>query len=115
MFRTKSVRIVYRCKSTEEALRRVARAEALKGTPFVHLPGNPDQKSVLFVSRQNHAVTVEMMEVVYNDMLLMDAISDQGKDGPLTINTFGDDPQSRTMREILKAGINLYQGRPIEQ
>jgi hypothetical protein len=104
------VRVVYRCKTLEEARRRVARAEALIGKPFLRLPGNRDQKTVLFISRQNQAVTVEMVEQVYNDMLLMDAISDQGKDGPLTRETYGDDSQGRLMREVLDYAIEAYEG-----
>lgn len=49
---------------------------------------------------------VEDIEMVYNDMLLMDAISDQGKDGPLYADTLDTELQ----RKILKLAIELYRG-----
>lgn len=104
------VSVVYRCRTPEEARRRLARAETLVGKPFLRLPGNPDPKTVLFFSRQNYAVRVEDVKMVYNDMLLMDTISDQGKDGPLTRDTFQDDPKGRLMREVLEYSIQAYHG-----
>jgi hypothetical protein len=107
---TDRVQLVYRCKSREEALRRVERAEALEGKPFLSLPGSPDPESVAFISKQNRAVKVKDVEMVYNDTLLMDAISDQGLDGPLTKDTYGESPQGRFMREVLDWAIAAYHG-----
>jgi hypothetical protein len=104
------IRLVYRCKTKEEAWRRVKRAETLVGKPFLRLPGHPDPKSVAFISKQNIAVKIEDVEIVYNDMLLMDAIRDHGKDGPLTKDTYGDDQQGRLMREVLDYAIKAYCG-----
>lgn len=100
---TDQVRIVYRPKTKEEAIRRVARAEAAKG-PFLRLPGNPPEHKVLFRTATGMKVTVATVEMVYNDALLCDEISDNGKDGPLYRDTL-DSPDHR---EVYEYAIKAY-------
>jgi hypothetical protein len=101
------VRVVYRCKSPEERARRVARAQALAGTPFLLCPGlSRVDGAVAFVASDGTPVKVADVEMVYNDMLLMDAISDQGKDGPL----YADTLESELEREVLKFAVEAYAG-----
>lgn len=97
------VRLVYRCKSPEESQRRTDRAKALVGTPFLRLA--PELLECSYVI-DGAPVPVEDIEMVYNDMLLMDAISDQGKDGPL----YADTLETELERKILKLAIELYRG-----
>ena len=80
-------RVVYRAKTSEEAQRRADRGKALVGTRFVRLPGNPPDHKILFVSRGGQKIRVSEVEMVFNDALLMDAVADWGKDGPLYRDT----------------------------
>ncbi len=81
------VQVVYRCKDDDEARRRVERANQMVGSPFIQLPGEPPQHKVLFISKCGNKIKVEHVEMVYNDAMLCDAISDYGKDGPLYKDT----------------------------
>jgi len=88
---TDSGEIVYRPKTEAEAQRRVERSKCLQGLPFLHLPDNPPQHRILF---EFHGVKVRVsnVEMVFNDALLMDAISNWGQDGPLYRDTLNDAP-----------------------
>ena len=101
-------RVVYRPKTEAEVQRRVDRAQALvKGNaPFLRLPGTPDPKTILFTSTNGTPVPVEAVEMVFNDALLMDAISAWGEDGPLTFDTYDDDLH----REIYRYAQKAYAG-----
>lgn len=105
------VRVVYRCKDEAEAKRRVDRADALVGTPFVSLPGIVDHKATLFVSKNGTPVPAEAVGMVFNDALLMDVISGWGQDGPLTKDTYDDDLH----REIYEYAQKAYEGVEIPQ
>lgn len=83
MSKITDIEVVYRCKSPEESQRRVDRAKALVGTPFIRLPGDLPGHQVAFVSTEGHKVRVSDVEMVFNDAALMDAISNWGEDGPL--------------------------------
>jgi hypothetical protein len=86
------VEVVYRAKNHAEGTRRVNRAERLVGTPFLRLPGEPDQEAVLFhTNTSKHPVKVSDVEMVFNDAVLMDAISNWGTDGPLYKDTITGD------------------------
>ena len=80
------------------------RAAAFVGKPFLRLhryaPGE-----VLLTAKEGTQITVEMVEMVYNDMLLMDAISDQGADGPLYRDTV-----EGTQLEVLEFAVEAYAG-----
>jgi hypothetical protein len=102
------VQIVYRCKDDAERVRRVQRAEKLCGTPFIRLPGEPPQHKILFVSGTGDKVRVEHIEMVFNDALLMDAISNWGEDGPLYGDTLDGDPPN--MREAYEYALKAYAG-----
>jgi hypothetical protein len=84
------VEIVYRCKDKAERDRRVARIDWLVGTPFVSLPGVTDHKAILFTSKDGKPIPAEAVEMVFNDMLLMDAVSNWGIDGPLYKDTLDE-------------------------
>ncbi len=123
--------LVYRPKSSAEAQRRTMRAAAFVGKPFLRLDAlavrlaaiAPNIASgwvissdgvfrpgtVMFTARDGTQITVEMVEMVYNDMLLMDAISDQGVDGPLYKDTV-----EGTQLEILDFAVEAYAGRKWE-
>lgn len=76
-----STAVAYTPKTTQERERRIARALKASG-PFFHIPGRKPHE-VAFVSRDGRKVHVDSAEMCYNDMLLTDEISDDGKDGPL--------------------------------
>ena len=46
--------------------------------------------------------------MVYNDALLMDAISDWGIDGPLSKDTYGDTLRGKLMAEIYAFACEAY-------
>jgi hypothetical protein len=100
------IRVVYRCKDDAERVRRVQRGEALVGTPFIQLPGKPRQDKVCFISTEGHKVRVNHVEMVFNDALLMDAISNWGEDGPLYAETL-DRP---VMKETYDWAVKAYAG-----
>lgn len=82
------IRLVYRPKDEHEARRRADRAYFLIGTPFLCLPGHdPKDKNAhqqtAFFSTDGTPVPLVAVEMVFNDALLMDAISNWGEDGPL--------------------------------
>ena len=99
------VRLSYRPKDKGEGQRRVDRIDALRGTPFVRLPGNTPDGKVLFTTTDGTDITAEGVQMVFNDMLLMDAVSDWGKDGPRYAATI--DPRTR---EVLVFAIKAYEG-----
>jgi hypothetical protein len=101
-------RIVYRCQTPEEARRRVARAEALVGTPFLRLPGNPPAHRVMFVASNGVKVRAEHVEMVFNDALLMDAVSNWGEDGPLYATTLDEDGPHQ--RECYEWALRAFAG-----
>jgi hypothetical protein len=102
-----NVRVVYRCKSPEEAQRRTDRAKSLVGKPFLLCPGlSRLDGAVAFIASDGTPVRVTDVEMVYNDMLLMDAISDHGKDGPLYVDAL----ESEVEREVLKFALEAYAG-----
>ena len=107
------VRLVYRPKTPAEAQRRVDRAKVLANekAPFLRLPGNLDPKTVLFTSTNGTPVPVEAVEMIFNDALLMDAISAWGEDGPLTFDTYDDDLH----REIYRYAQEAYAGVEIPE
>lgn len=89
------VRVVYRSKSEEEAKRRAAKAMNLVGTPFLCLPGHERtdaaaHAAIAFTSSNGTPVPLEAVEMVFNDALLMDAVSNWGEDGPLYRDTLPD-------------------------
>jgi hypothetical protein len=100
------VRLVYRPKTQAEARRRASRVDALLGTPFVCLPGNPPDHKVLFVSKEGHKVRVKDIEMVFNDALLSDAVSNWGEDGPLYCETLDSDVH----REAWEYAVKAYAG-----
>jgi hypothetical protein len=61
---------------------------------------------VAFIASDGTPVRVTDVEMVYNDMLLMDAISDHGKDGPLYVDAL----ESEVEREVLKFALEAYAG-----
>lgn len=81
------LRVVYRCKNDDERARRCKRMDELVGKPFIELPNSPDKHKVLFVSKDGYKVRVNEVEMVYNDMVLMDYVSNYGEDGPLYRDT----------------------------
>lgn len=103
------VRLVYRCKDDAERYRRLVRAEALKGTPFIRLPEEPRQDKVLFISACGQKVRVSDVEMVFNDSLLMDAISNWGEDGPLTKDTYTEENEA-IMQEVYEYAQKAYAG-----
>ena len=103
--------LIYRPKTEEERNRRVARANALVGTPFVKLPGVTDHKSIIFTSKNGTGVSAEDVEMVFNDCLLMDAISNWGEDGPLVKDTYESDLE----REVYEFALKAYEGVEIPE
>ena len=99
------VRVVYRPKTKNEAIRRANRTEALIGTPFVCLPGNPPDHKVLFIC-QDQKIRVSDVEMVFNDALLSDAVSNWGEDGPL----YSDTLESDLHREVWAYAVKAYAG-----
>jgi len=104
-----SLRVVYRCRDAAESKRRTDRANRLIGVPFVSLPGVTDHSATAFTTSAGIPVPFEAVEMVFNDALLMDAISDYGKDGPLTYDTYEDDLH----REVYAFAEKAYAGVPI--
>lgn len=98
------IEVVYRPKTKEEGQRRAKRAVEIQG-PFIRLPGNLPVHRVCFVARDGSKVRVGDVEMVFNDMLLMDAISGWGEDGPLYEDTVGG-----LMAEILEWAKEAYAG-----
>jgi hypothetical protein len=98
--------LVYRPKTEAERQRRADRANALVGTPFVSLPGVTDHKATLFTTKDGTPVPAEAVEMVFNDCLLMDAISNWGEDGPL----YRDTLDTEVMREVYEYGLKAYAG-----
>lgn len=105
------MQLVYRPKTKEESQRRVDRAESLVGIPFVKLPGVTDHKAIAFTTKNGTPIPVEAVEMVFNDALLMDAISNWGEDGPLTRDTYDDDLH----REIYEYAQKAYEGVEIPE
>lgn len=103
--------LIYRAKTPEEGKRRADRAEQLCGTPFVSLPGVTDHSVILFTAKNGTPIPAEAVEMVFNDALLMDAISDWGKDGPLTFDTYDDDLH----REVYEYAQKAYEGVEIPE
>jgi hypothetical protein len=78
------ISIVYRPKTEAEAKRRVEAAQSLVGTPFLELAGPKVPKSTeMFTTTAGTPISLEAVEMVFNDALLMDAISNWGENGPL--------------------------------
>ncbi len=107
-----NVRLVYRPKSDAEAKRRVARAKSLVGTPFVPLPGITDHSTIVFHTKDGTPVPAEAVEMVFNDMLLCDAVSNWGKDGPLYSDDIDERPgnASTVYREVYEYALKAYAG-----
>jgi len=97
------IRVVYQCKDDAERWRRLERAESYKGTPFVCLPDNPPPHKVQFISKDGHKIKTEAVEMVYNDMLAMDFVSNYGEDGPLYRDTVDG-----VQLEVLEYAIRAY-------
>lgn len=77
------IQVVDTPRDKAEGLRRAERADKLLGTPFVRLPGEPQQDQIQFTATDGTPVPTEAVEMVFNDMLLMDAIVGWGEYGPL--------------------------------
>jgi hypothetical protein len=97
-------RVVYRPKTKEEGFRRYDRAAALQGTPFVRMPGGLADSHVLF-EIEGHEVKVSDVEMVFNDCLFADAVSNYGEDGPLYKDTL-----EGPMVELYKYALKAYAG-----
>lgn len=82
------------------------RAQALVGTPFIRLPGNPPSHRVQLTTSDGTKIRTDAVEMVFNDMLLMDAISGYGQDGPL----YKDTLDSPLQAEVLAFAIKAYEG-----
>ena len=113
------LRIVYRPKSEHEARRRVARAYELVGNSFQHIPGNPNPKSVAFVADDGTKIRVEVLEMIFNDAVLCDYVSDYGNEGPLYKDTLDTELHKQAFAAALKAyGVDEIprigpDGRPV--
>lgn len=106
----RQVRVVYRPKTAEEGRRRWARMEKMKGTPFEHLPRQPTERSILDRASDGTEITVDMVEMVFNDAVLMDAVSDYGTDGPLYRDTI-----EGIHREVYDLAVRLYGRDPAKR
>ncbi len=109
------VQIVYRPKTEAERQRRVDRAESLTGTPFISMPGFAESRQdhetlFAFTTSKGTNVTVADVEMVFNDALLTDAISNWGEDGPLYRDTIQDE-----MLEVYNWALEAYKGVEIPQ
>lgn len=100
-----NIQVVYSPKTQDERERRAKRAEEFLGRTFLNMPGDAPAHKVLFITSNGMKVRREHVEMVYNDMLLMDAISDNGIDGPLYETTVDGD-----QREILEYAKKVYRG-----
>lgn len=69
------IQVVDTPRDKAEGLRR----DKLLGTPFVRLPGEPPQDQIQFTATDGTPVPTEAVEMVFNDMLLMDAIVGWGE------------------------------------
>lgn len=106
-----TIEVVYTPKTREEAQRRIDRAEQLCGTPFVRLPAaEPDRNSIAFLTRDGTPVPFAAVEQLYNDALLMDAISNWGQDGPLSRDTYDD-----WTREVYDFAVAAYKDVPLPE
>lgn len=108
--------IVYRPKTQEEAQRRADRAVALTGTPFLCLPGHAADDdaahaTIAFRASDGTPVPVEAVEIVFNDALLMDAVSNWGEDGPLYRETY---PPGGRQLEIYEWAQRAYSEAKVE-
>jgi hypothetical protein len=97
------VRLIYRPKDQAEVKRRMDRAQNLVGTPFITLPNITDRNAALFRTKQGTPVSIADAEMVFNDSLLMDAVSDWGSDGPLYRDTLENDEQREMYDTVHKA------------
>ncbi len=101
------IRVVYSPKTHEERMRRVKRAEALVGTPFVRMPGDiPDHKVLFITTFGGQKIRRAEVEMVFNDALLSDAVSNWGEDGPLYSDTLENDAH----REVWDYAVKAYAG-----
>lgn len=100
------VKVVYTPKTQLEGQRRVDKAKSLVGTPFVRMPGNREDSEIVLTTSDGTPIPVEAVEMVFNDMLLMDAVSDWGKDGPL-YETTCDKRQLEVLEFAKKAYIDV--------
>lgn len=86
--------------------------QELCGTPFVTLPGINDHKAVAATiadgTPYGRNITFEHLEQVYNDSLLMDAISNWGEDGPLYEQTL-----DAGELQVFRLARDLFAGVPI--
>jgi hypothetical protein len=103
------VEVVYRPKTAEERNRRVERMDKLVGTPFLSLPNVGDRKATAFTASNGYQVTFEDVEMVYNDCLLMDAVSNWGEDGPLCYDTY-----DALHREVCDFAKKAYENANVE-
>lgn len=98
------VRLLYSPKTDAERYRRAVRVELAKSQLFFKsLPGSPPQHKILFVSKDGHKIRVENVEMVYNDMLICDFVSDSGADGPLYRDTVNG-----LHLEVLEYALHAY-------
>ena len=102
------VRVVYRCKDEAESNRRAARANILIGAPFLRLPDNPPEHKVLLVTKDGSKIRRAEVEMVFNDMCLMDAISNWGENGPLYKDTLDE-----RHAEVLSFALEAYKHVPL--
>ena len=101
------IRVVYSPKTDQERRRRCARMDALVGTPFVRMPGDVPEHKVLFITKfGGQKIRRATVEMVFNDALLSDAVSNWGEDGPLYADTLDNDAH----REVWDYAVRLYAG-----
>lgn len=97
-----NIEVVYRCKDEAERNRRLVRAEALLGTPWV-MPPCPLHKVILHM--RGEVIRAEGLGMIFNDACLMDTISGWGADGPLSKDTYNED-----MEILYDHALELYKG-----
>lgn len=103
--------VYYSPTTTDEAVRRIARANALNGTPFVRLPAAiDDDQAVAFTCKDGTPIPFEAVEMVFNDSLLLDAISNWGQDGPLYRDTIDG-----LQREVYDFAVTAYKDVPLPE
>ena len=101
------IRVVYSPKTEAERTRRVKRMDSLIGTPFVRMPGDISEHKVLFITKfGDQKIRREIVEMVFNDALLADAVSGWGEDGPLYSDTLDNDAH----REVWDYAVKAYAG-----